>query len=438
MMIAPAREGTLRLSDLFVPHSEHRIVPTLALCLGLEQWSGQWDGRVECVAGAVIHAAVIVLLVAYVFHAYSPGAAVASGWLQLGLGLSALDWENTLVGFQSQFYFLIGFSLLAIWGLLDPRGWRTVRWWAGLLGGALALISMGSGLLCFIPVAAIAAGRLLWRRGPPAIAAVALAAAAGGLGLGWLARGTAPWDDATHAKSLADFLSYGLHCLAWPARSWPALAALAGLPWLYLAIRRFGRYSARQELLVAGGIWVWLQIAAVSFYRGAGGGYPADRYADIFAIGVAINFLTWFEVEPACAKATAGRLRLRPALFALWILVIAAGAALGGRIMWTQLLPSVAGRSRVYEENVGLYLRTGDAARLHPPHQIPFPDVDWFKRIVDRPALRAVMPVSVRQPAWESSLSAAVRHFCRAGIWLCGAGILLLLRATVLTWRRTE
>jgi len=476
MMIARARDGTLHLADLFVPHSEHRIVPTLALCLGLEQWSGQWDARVECVVNAVIHTAVMVLLVGYVFRAYSRGAAIAAGWLQLALVLTALDWENTLASFQSQFYFLIGFSLVAMWGMIDPRGWAAPRWWCGLVCGGMAMISMGSGLICFVPVVVIAAVRLgsrwapklstkaleasatqgsragwtgertlsgsgtlkAFRAGPWVPAAATVAVAAGALLIGWLTRGRAPWDDPLHAKRLSDFLLYFVHCLAWPARGWPGLAALVWIPWVYFAIRQFGRYSARQELLFAAGLWVLLQIAAVSFYRGADGGYPADRYADVWMVGIVVNLLSWFELQLVERDLRARWARPRLALLVVWLLIIAVGGTFGGLSIWRTLLPSISGRSRVYEENVGLYLRTGDVSRLHPPHQIPFPDVDWFKRIIDRPSLRAVMPVSVGQPAIESSLSAAVRHFCGTAIWLFWGGILLLLGVTALTWRRTE
>ena len=453
MMIAPAREGTLRLWDLFVPHSEHRIVPTLALNLGLAQWSGQWDARVECVVNAVIHSAIIVLFTGYVFRAYSRGAAVAAAWLQLGLGLTALDWENTLIGFQSEFYFVLGLSLVAIWGLLDPRGWTAPRWWGGLLCGGLAVISLGSGLLCFAPVAAIAALRLV-RRSPgssssgsgsgalPPLraepwtrAAGTLAVALAALALGWLTRGVAPWEIPLHAKSLGDFLLYFLHCLAWPSQRWAGVAALVWLPWVYFAIRSFGRYSLRQELLLAAGLWVLLQIAAVSFYRGVDGGFPASRYSDIFQFGLLVNLLSWIEVE---RDLRARWLKPRLALAAAWIAVLAAGATVNGLDMWRNLLPSVTGRSRVYEENVGLYVRTGDLTRLHPPHIIPFPDIDWFKRMIDRPSTRAVLPASVNPVRFESPLSRAVRHFCRAGLWLLSGGILALLGVSALTWRRTE
>jgi hypothetical protein len=435
MTVAPAREGTLRWTALLVPHSEHRIVPTLALNLGLAQWSGQWDARVECMVNAMLHAGFMVLLCGYVFRVYSPRAALATAWIQLGLTAAALDWENTLGGFQSQFYFLMGFSLVALWGLLDPPGPKSLRWWMGLLSGGLAAISMGSGLLCFVPAAGIAAIRLLTKPAGRLSSAMTIGACALAVWAGWLTRGIAPWDDALYAKTPADYFAYFLHCLGWLAPGWPVLASAIWLPWLVFALLRLARATARQELLLAIGLWVLLQIGAVSYYRGAGGGYPAVRYADIFFLGVLVNFLACFEWGSAGAPRFGSA---RASALLLWLILVTVGAVTAGASAWRDSLPSIAGRSRVYEQNVALYLKTGNAAQLQPPNLVPFPYADWLKRMLDRPSLRAALPVSVRPGAPESFASAWARRGAAAGGGLAAAGLLMLLGASALTCRRTE
>ena len=449
MTIAPAREGTLRWTDLLAPHSEHRIVPTLALNLALEQWSGQWDARVECLVNAGLHTALMVLLTAYVFRVYSPRAALGVAWIQLALSAAALDWENTLSGFQSCFYFLIGFSLVALWGLLGPRGAGSPRWWVGLLAGGCAALSLGSGLLCFGAAAGVVAVRGWVRPGQRWRSAVTVLACVAALLACWLTRGIAPWDDAVKAKSLGDFGAYLMHCLAWPAPGWAAVAACAWLPWLILAARwgwsalsstrfliRQGQANLRQELLLAAGLWVLLQIAAVSHYRGAGGGYPAVRYADIFFVGVLVNFLAWYEWWSALSPTRWASARV-PALL-LWLSLLTVGAVTASVPAWRGTFPSMAGRSRVYEQNVTLYLQTGDVAQIEPPHQVPFPLVDWFKRMLDRPSLRAVLPVSVRPGVAESLASAWARRAAAGGEGLAAAGLLMVLGASALTCRRSE
>ena len=155
------------------------------------------------------------------------------------------------------------------------------------------------------------------------------------------------------------------------------------------------------------------------------------RYADIFLVGVLVNALVWFD-EPA-AWSRAGRVSGM-----LWLVVIAGGAVSTGASAWRGTLPSIAGRSRVYEENVALYLKNGDVAQLSPPHQVPFPMVDWLKRMLDRPSLRAMLPVSVRPGVAESLASAWARRAAAGGEGLAAAGLLMVLGASALTCRRSE
>ena len=49
LMHAPWLERGELWSNLFVPHNEHRIAPTLAANLALVATTGQWDARVQSV-----------------------------------------------------------------------------------------------------------------------------------------------------------------------------------------------------------------------------------------------------------------------------------------------------------------------------------------------------------------------------------------------------
>jgi hypothetical protein len=106
MIIAPFYEGSLHVGDFFVPHNEHRIAPTLALNLELTVVGGQWDARVQCIAIAILHAALVLGIACFAWRTCSPGWGVATAWLLTALCISSLAWENTLGGFQSVFFFL--------------------------------------------------------------------------------------------------------------------------------------------------------------------------------------------------------------------------------------------------------------------------------------------------------------------------------------------
>ena len=62
-------------------------------------------------------------------------------WLPCALALmSYFGWENALWGFQSQFYFLLLFSLLAICLLRNKP--LSLPWLGGLFAGICALFTM--------------------------------------------------------------------------------------------------------------------------------------------------------------------------------------------------------------------------------------------------------------------------------------------------------
>ena len=64
LLYAPWFERGELWHNLFLPHSEHRMAPTLALNLGLVVAGGQWDARTQCVADAALDAAIAVGLFA--------------------------------------------------------------------------------------------------------------------------------------------------------------------------------------------------------------------------------------------------------------------------------------------------------------------------------------------------------------------------------------
>ena len=96
------------------------------------------------------------------------------------------------------------------------------------------------------------------------------------------------------------FMSYALHCLSWPLvdHRWPGL--LLWLPWFALLALRLRdalrpdparERSAATDFVLATGLWVLLQVAAVSYARSGTGELPASRYGDVFGVGLANSFV---------------------------------------------------------------------------------------------------------------------------------------------------
>ncbi len=394
--------------NLFLPHNEHRIAPTLAMNLALVTGGGQWDARVQCVASAALHAAIAAGLFLWALRRFSTGWALAVGLVLIAATAPPIAWENVLGGFQSQFYFLAGFSLLALAGLITAPA-LSRRWWGGALCGLLALVSMGSGLLIAGPLLVIAVHRLV---APPSsrcgtLLTLAATVFLGGLGL--ILRTPAPWHDTIHAHSVSQFIVYGARCLAWPLPHAPWLAPLLWAPWLVLLTLRVKQWRAAPttamlitDFLLAAGGWVLLQVAAVTFSRAGGGDLPASRYGDIAALGLMISFLSLAHLATSLSLS-------RRWLFPTWgighLALVATCLTLATRAAIAGPLPAKKAESDRSERSVQAFVLTDDYETFAKA-PLPFPLPDWLARILRRPDIRAVLPASVRAPIKTDAFSA--------------------------------
>ena len=413
-VLAPLREGNPAwLQGALLPHNEHRVYFTLGVDVLLILISGQWDARQECVVSAFLHAAIAASLALFAWRRLPGAWGVISAGVIVALTALPLAWDNVLWAFQSQFYFLIGFSLLAMDGLL--RETFSARWWLGLLAMLCALVSMGSGFLSALALLPlflrdlVGAGRS-WRTWTSLIATAAAFA------LGWYLSFAPPWHASLRAGSVNDFATYAAHCLAWPASARVIFGFLLYSPLLLLAMRWLGRGAPydpaghAMRFTLAMGAWTLLQIAAVSYARGNGGGFPANRYGDVLAVGIIANAFALGLLAPALGNKRRGWLIWAAA----WLVVLGLSAATELTEIYRHELPQHRRQTEAFESSVRAYMIDGDAAALRN-RPIPFPDYDWFIRLLDRPSIRAILPPSVSNPPRVSMLSSAASHLVKLG-----------------------
>ena len=232
-LLQPLLHGQLRVSDLFAPWSQHRIVWTRLLALAAFYLNGQWDTQVEAILAAVLHAGCAVALGAMLIRLLGrrfEDAVLLCLLLLFGL---PFDQENTVSGgFGSQYYALVLFASLAIWGLTQHRA-GAPGWWVGVGCAVLAWFSVASGAFTGMAVAAWMVLRL-WRRqgaarGGLITLGTSLALAAGGFCLNLGVHQSNP----LQAHTLAEFGVRLTELLAWPNFSpWLALPAYAPMAWL--------------------------------------------------------------------------------------------------------------------------------------------------------------------------------------------------------------
>jgi hypothetical protein len=290
----PYLKGQLTVADLFLSHNEHRIFFTRLYDLCLLMLNRQWDNQLQMVCNAVIQSAGIAGFGWLMAHLMGKRIWPFI-WLPLVLALALpFAWENTLAGFQSQFYFLVILSLLAIWWLgLSPQ--LSVRWWLGVGTAIASVFTTGSGFLAAAAVLALTMLDILkqprhWQRRLPMLAVC------GGITVvGVLIKPDVPVHHVLQAHSVGEFLIALGNNLAWP---WIVVAPFAPcnlfplllLGWMYFKSSETPIPGERMILGV--GFWVVLQSMAAAYARGAGGNPPGWRYMDSSSFIMIANCLS--------------------------------------------------------------------------------------------------------------------------------------------------
>lgn len=385
----PWMEGTLGIHHLVVPYNEHRLITTKLYVLGLFALNRQWDAFFETTANAAVHTlcGVVLLLLAW---SWLDGAwrTVFGGLLLLLFTLPFSD-DNTLVGFQVQFYFLQLFSIGHIVLTLESER-CTGRWIVGQLCGGLALASMASGFFSSAAVLAVLGYRLAhhrrWTVQQTLSAVLALLLFSAGLATA----NPMPGHAGLKAQNVGQFVGGFLQMLSWPGSAWFPWSIVLFAPALVFAGRRLRSRSLSSSDAVLAGLLCWelLQFVATAYARGV---LPlTSRYLDFVAVNVMLGFVF-------LAREFSGRTRQVVAV--LWLAGAVASLGYATRQRWTEETEPNISRQRRREAYVQAYVHTGNPAHLlnKPPGDIPYPDGRALINLL-RPPIPEILPPSVRNP----------------------------------------
>src|SRR5262249_55217188 len=113
-LFRPYHDCSLGWSQMFRLHNEHRVFFTRLLSLALLVVDGQWDPRLQQVVDAAIHALTAGVLAAMLWRASGRRHLLTLLGVCVVTFALPFSWENTLLGFQSQFYFQLLFFVLAL------------------------------------------------------------------------------------------------------------------------------------------------------------------------------------------------------------------------------------------------------------------------------------------------------------------------------------
>jgi hypothetical protein len=400
--------GQLGLLDLFQPHNEHTMAPTRLLAL-IALWlnHGQFDNVPVALFNALLYAAAMALPVV-LFYRHAAGPERLFAIVLAVLALAPIEGEDLIFGFQNQYYFMIAGTVATLW-LAATANSASKRALGAFAAFALATcVSMGTGFVAAALGASISALRL--RREPQLrgilLRYVVTGAAITLLGIVLAVHAFAVMKQAGILGNRhidLDGIRRVLSCLAWPygANAW--LGAVLALPFAVFAVRTAWRRvpSPPLDLLALGlGLWAGAQVCALAFDRHSEAASLASRYLPVILFWPAMNVYALFRLAAAGSQRAPARwARVLPLLP-----LLAAGALISNV---TKLVPAslaaVAVASQQHQmqaEHVARYVRLGDRDAIdRAGHmQVPYPNFDKLRALLDDPNVRAGLPANVRAP----------------------------------------
>ena len=435
LLFKPWLEGTLTWHDFFIPHNEHRIVFTRLLDLLEVKLNGQWDIYLQTVVNAGLHLAFGCGLAAVIWDFTGRKYAGLICFLLLPFFALPFAAENTVHGFQSQFYFANIFSVAAILGLGFGKPCGQV-WFGGLLAAALAIFTMASGFLAAAAVVGLMILRVVKQRG---VSRGEILTALGGLAV--VAFGLAvKVEVAQHAQlkahSFGDFFGILLQNLAWPFGNAPVLAAVVCAPVALVAVKFFrGGFKEPRaaEFVLALAGWSFLQALVLAYGRARI--VESSRYFDALSMLPLINGAALFVL--AAENDFSGRVKkCALPLALLWSVLLVFGLVQSARAVAANYLIGERAWGLAQVDTVRAFLATGDAAVMEHaakpavPHWSAVPVME----VLRQPKIVGIFPRDAFPPA---SPRATTGRFSAAALWvvdravpvLCGGLILCALLA---------
>lgn len=391
----PFVTGTLDPASLLRAHNEHRILLTRLLGLLLLGANGLWSPVLEMMVNAMLHVVALGVLLWACAPAMRRPAQIGLLVFTTIIAMVPVGWENTLAGFQSQFYFVLLFGALSLRLLVQNPSFAP-RWWLGAMCCVLAFFSLASGILAAaaasfaIAVRNIRAGAS-WRDWAAAGLLAAMFAA------GYAATPVIPQHAVVRAQGGVQFFGATVLALGWPHVGL-IMALLRNTPFIALSRELLHAKPERGDaawVLFALAVWVTAQSLALAFGRAAD--VLAPRYQDLYVAAVVVNAAALVHA----LERVNWRRGLAPLAALAWGVFILYG--LYGFAHDTQVIAQIRGNHQarlMQTENLAAYERTHDRETLMklPFYQLPYPRPGELAAWMDRPAIRALLPGNLQAP----------------------------------------
>jgi len=390
----PFLSGTLSLTSMFTCHCEHRIFTTRLLALALFTINSIWNPMLQMVVNAGLHIITLIfgisLLTRVIGRNHLPALLIFS-LILFGIPYA---WENTLAGFQAQFYFVVLFSIASLW-LTAVQEPLTFGWWGGVACGMLAFFSLASGAFtlgaeAFVGLIVFFTNR---QRTPKQLTAVAILATLFVVCIKFTP--SIPAHDVYKAASFGQFYDALKGVLGWPISSGFFSALLRNLPSFIFTILIFKkpmRINDQKWFLLALIVWSFGQVLGIAYGRAII--HLSSRYKDLFAITILINFACLISIVQTNLSKWHNR---SIAVVGIWTILVLLSLSRKGILRLPGELAYKRESSIREERNTRNYLATGDAGYLKnkPLFDIPYPDANRLAFLLSFPEIRKILPSNI-------------------------------------------
>lgn len=388
-LYVPYLNGELSVADMFASHNEHRIVLTRLIALLHLELAGEWNTWLEMILNAIIHTTLITWLAALLMPLVTQQRRMLLACFIAFLFALPIGYENTLLGLNSNFYFVILFGVAAVVSFAAAQAF-SLRWFSGLAAAILSYLSLSSGAVTILVAAILVSLQLathVRQRRVREFAAVIVMTASGVAMILWIEptadRAFDLWTFAQGFSALAGPTIVGIILVQVPV-VWYCLHTLSTRPAI----------SSRAWVVVGIAGWVGAQIATFAYGRDDVVGV---RYLDVVIVVYPVALVAVLAIADR-ARSTQFRRFATPVAVA-WVFVMVAGiGALGyyGSVRQAVDWWGESGRHQVV--NVTAYLTTGDTANLKGKAEfdIPYPDPERLADVLHDADVRAILPPEIR------------------------------------------
>ncbi len=420
----PWLEGSLQWKDLFAAHNEHRILTARLLALALLELNGRvWNPILQMQVNAVLHVLSLSILLFYLSKLLAPINKSVLFYFSAVLFAIPFGWENTLAGFQSEFYFLLLFSFVFLWAMSAYETY-SLKWWLGLVAGGLCLVSLASGALTILAGTLILVIRRWIANDKENVAMSAIALLLMLAVLAIVFTPNVPGHAVLKAQSGYQFLTAFGASLSWPVNKiWGVIIQIPVMVLLCLILIKKRYQSSPYFFVAAMTLWLFGQFISISYGRAVL--VTISRYLDLFAMGLVINFAVLLVlISQACLK--------NRFLYGLGLVVWLATVMFGFSTSERKLIDDLqikANQGLEQEKSTRAFLCTGEVGYLQIK-SILYPDPQRLKGLLNNPTILSILPGNIYLPNAKYPVGIDGAPFCNQE--------LLAKAFKVLNWKVTD